>query len=504
MTVDRRTFVAAAGTIAAAAAVPIGSVWSGGATPGLRTRYDARSAEGKAMLRLYAKAVAKMRQSDVAGTPMDWTFQWYTHAVSGTTDKQAELDRIFPDPENPNRVLASLTWDTCEAHHPGTRRMNFLPWHRAYLIVFEEIVRLACADDSFTLPYWDYIADAVIPDEFRMQDDAEFGVLYVDRRIGEVNSGTAIDKISGVWQPGRFNQDALKEGDYLPDPSGVPPGFNAKLDSELHGFVHVNVGTGENMGSVPNAAYDPIFWLHHCNIDRLWAAWNEHGHTNPDSLVWRMESHVFADASGEPRTFENGALIDTAALGYHYDKLPPKPTADTPVAVASGPRAADEARAPQPGGPAEAAGASAGASRIIAQRQQAIELGDGPVSVKLPATEAARAEAFDPQAARAGRRRYLVVSGLRTNVQPGVLYDVLARGVKTGERGEATDQFVGSISFFDAPSREGAPGQEFVFDLTDKLRGKGPVDMTSFVIVPAGKPAADARPLLGELKLVER
>ena len=27
------------------------------------------------------------------------------------------------------------------------------------------------------------------------------------------------------------------------------------------------------MGSVPTAAYDPIFWAHHCMIDRLWYLW---------------------------------------------------------------------------------------------------------------------------------------------------------------------------------------------------------------------------------------
>jgi tyrosinase len=42
---------------------------------------------------------------------------------------------------------------------------------------------------------------------------------------------------------------------------------------EIHGRIHVDVGGSGHMGVVPFSAFDPIFWLHHCMIDRLTALW---------------------------------------------------------------------------------------------------------------------------------------------------------------------------------------------------------------------------------------
>ncbi|PGG97210.1 hypothetical protein AJ79_09293 [Helicocarpus griseus UAMH5409] len=49
-------------------------------------------------------------------------------------------------------------------------------------------------------------------------------------------------------------------------------------------FIHNNIhwwvgGEGGHMSQIPVATFDPIFWLHHCNIDRIWAIWQE---LNPD------------------------------------------------------------------------------------------------------------------------------------------------------------------------------------------------------------------------------
>lgn len=33
------------------------------------------------------------------------------------------------------------------------------------------------------------------------------------------------------------------------------------------------------MDSIPSSPYDPIFWLNHANVDRLWAEWQDQGHT---------------------------------------------------------------------------------------------------------------------------------------------------------------------------------------------------------------------------------
>ena len=112
-----------------------------------------------------------------------------------------------------------------------------------------------------------------------------------------MNGGQPIDKFA----PGALATTALKQGTYLP--SGALQGFNRALDRGLHGNVHGLTGDGQNMGSVPWAARDPVFWMHHCNIDRLWASWNKNGGGNPGGS-WLTQTFVFADrtaAAWSPR-----------------------------------------------------------------------------------------------------------------------------------------------------------------------------------------------------------
>ncbi|KAM0812686.1 putative tyrosinase [Seiridium cardinale] len=60
---------------------------------------------------------------------------------------------------------------------------------------------------------------------------------------------------------------------------------------DIHNTLHVLVGGsgdyGGHMGSVPISAFDPIFWLHHTNIDRLVSIWQglHDDETKPDSWV---------------------------------------------------------------------------------------------------------------------------------------------------------------------------------------------------------------------------
>ncbi|KAG8819755.1 hypothetical protein FRC17_010343 [Serendipita sp. 399] len=41
----------------------------------------------------------------------------------------------------------------------------------------------------------------------------------------------------------------------------------------IHGTIHRWVGDDGHMSEADYAAFDPIFWLHHCNVDRLFALW---------------------------------------------------------------------------------------------------------------------------------------------------------------------------------------------------------------------------------------
>lgn len=46
--------------------------------------------------------------------------------------------------------------------------------------------------------------------------------------------------------------------------------FTSQIEG-LHDRVHM--WTGGDMGQIVYAAFDPIFWAHHCMIDPLWRIW---------------------------------------------------------------------------------------------------------------------------------------------------------------------------------------------------------------------------------------
>ena len=482
----RRTFVGGA------AAIPF-ALWlerQGWAqTP--RIRYDATSTQGKAMLRIYATAVRRMRTPPAftEGNPRSWTFQWYTHMVRGNTTKAAELARIYPAP-SPWRTLANEMWNTCQSHL-GQPENYFLPWHRMFVFYFESIIRAVSGNNTFTLPYWNYSIPrpdprhGVIPPEFRQPTDPVFSSLYVNRRNPGVNTGTPIDQ----GQPDDpLSTVALRQCTY--GPSSSQQGFCATLDFGLHGNVHVLTGNGLNMGSVPWAAYDPIFWLHHSNIDRLWASWNAAGRRNPSDSTFLNKTFVFADGNGNRVVARISNFLDIAALNYRYERLEPV-TNVCPAATTT-----------------------AAAPRKLVTRSTPVQLGAGPVKTTLAAPPSPQATV--PLGQRIenlpeGRRLYIVIKDLKVNVQPEVIYHLYLELPAQTAGAAATEYYIGNINFFSrgGHTHEGGTTADkfYSFDITDlakRLKAKGKLAaQAELTIAPAGTPAAAAEPVIGEVSIVE-
>jgi tyrosinase len=492
--VSRRYFMAGVAGAVGTSALPF-SVWSGqrAQAAGPLTRYDASTPEGEVMIEKYARAVATMMEDGrFVGTPKSWLFQWYTHTVDPTKSMSGEIERLYgnADPNDPNRLLALAMWNTCQTHGsnglPQDYRM-FLPWHRMYLYYFERIIRAVLADDSFTLPYWDYTTEGKhgIPQPFRQPNNNLYGSLYRDNRnkgnqlgTANVNAGQPIDK-NARGNP--LNLSVLKERDY--ERRGVAGGFDYTLDNELHGAVHVLVGDTTNMGRIPWAARDPIFWLHHCNIDRLWASWNKGGRANP-SGNWLTQSFVFSDEKGKRVDAVVGDFVDTETIKvgpYKYDKLEPVPLAPVPVAATA-----------------------AAAPAIIASQVQ-----PGPINLRPDAevivslTPAAVPVAAPPQGES---RVFLVLQNLQANAQPGILYEAY---LDVPSAGSTRPQSVGTFNFFEAtthgPDHGATQGRErvFSFDVTD-IASAGFAGAPTARIAPVGTAAADANPVVGSVSLVRQ
>jgi tyrosinase len=193
----------------------------------------------------------------------------------------------------------------------------FLPWHRAYLLHFEHTIR--DQDDAARLAWWDWTSDDShqigIPTSFA---DAEIGGARNPLRSGPV------PPMSG--DPGHMTVRFPQPPDQLPTADQVSAlldltsfvDFTFQLEDihdQIHGWVGGqdpdNPDQGGDMGVVAVAAYDPIFWAHHCMIDRIWYLWQlKQGlHNIPSDYLTRGLA---------PFSLTVEDVLDVNKLGYDY------------------------------------------------------------------------------------------------------------------------------------------------------------------------------------------
>jgi tyrosinase len=378
-----------------------------------------------------------------------------------------------------------------------------------YVEFLEQLCRGVLGDNDFMLPYWNYSkggSSRSLPAPFRNSRSPLFHARRANDPGHDVNGGDPIDSVAGL-DP----DPHLRETRFLPGPNNVPNGFSRGLDRGLHGNVHTRIGIfppnlppnqpipptfDTGMGSVPWAANDPIFWMHHCNIDRLWASWNRGGGRNPTDQAWLDQTFIFADRNDRRVVARTGDFVSTDARGYSYDCLEPIPSATLLAGESE-----DEMESTEP-----AIAANAGR-----EGRRGIALGSGPTRVRLGAGEASEAVLGETITPRSGKRLYLVLRNYRAEGPPGVVYRVYLELPAHATPEIARRHYVGTFNFFDAvPHHAGAEvrGQTFSFDITDLAERLGPhggISRTPNVtIVPAGRPIESARPVIGEISIVER
>ena len=444
------------------------------------TRYDAASPQGRAMLAIYAVAVARMVALP-ASNPLSWIFQWNLHAIRNDRSHEAELAASGPGTDP---ALAAMLWDTCEAHFDPRRTDFFLPWHRLFLWRIERIVRRLTGEAGFTMPYWNYgdPASRALPPEFRRPGDPFWGVLYRPDRNPGVNDGEPIDKNGEA----SIDLAAMMSAAYRDTGIG-DAGFSFNLDNAPHAAVHIDIGTRRRgMGAVAWSLNDPIFWLHHSSIDRIWASWNRAGGGNPLEPGFLAETFAFIDENGRLARSACADAMATAVLGYGYDNYLERPPGSLPFSA--NPAFAEHAAAR---GTVPAIGPSA-----------------APVSVILAPGSA-------DFAAGVGRIFVLRLGGVRIVRQPKVSYRIyLAPDPGMVDRTDDSAH-VGDINAFGVVPREGdaKPGaapatfpRAYSFVITEHIRRllqagrlKAPLQL---VLAPTGIPAADTEATIDEIVLL--
>jgi tyrosinase len=258
--------------------------------------------------------------------------------------------------------MAAMSWPA----GPGNRAHEgpiFLPWHRLFLRRLEEAIQTVTPDPTFALPYWDWASAGAAPAAAQLTNpiwnrlgnprgnvtQGTIGQLRV--RLYGTSNGIVVGAPRPIWRdagrrlatlPDLTNQQwTLADGLYDGPPWGRgADSFRNKLEgwqdpredpqtrepAWMHNRVHVWVGGDMGPGTSPN---DPIFFLNHCNVDRIWEGWMRRrgrvylplaGQGPPGQ---RANDPLFSIVWPSMRADEVLDPTETGRDWYRYDVLPP-------------------------------------------------------------------------------------------------------------------------------------------------------------------------------------
>ena len=371
-------------------------------------------------LDVFAEGVRAMKMLPETD-PSSWMYQANIH---GTSEPQPWLD----------------LWYTCEH---GTD--FFWPWHRMELYWFEQIMREQSGDPDFALPYWDYSDPArqYLPDPFRDPDSP----LYVERRSTNANFR---DANSPHLPPSPiFNYcGGLSQASFG---DSANPGASSRLEGDVHDPIHGWVGGGTFlnpgiMSAVSTSAQDPVFWLHHANMDRLWSSWRAitldgASHTDPTDPTWTDTEYEFFDETGaklNPPWPVHSVLDSTAMnLGYEYEELADNAWFEANCASFR----------PIPSAPPESAPGTPVAALEIGSNAPEGGIEVGPDRVEVPVI-LEQLEAGGTPTAMAGDNVVLTLDGIQGTGVPAVSIEVYINLPEGQEPDFRTPYYVGNIGLF--------------------------------------------------------
>jgi tyrosinase len=219
---------------------------------------------------------------------------------------------------------------------------------------------------------------------------------------------------------------------------------------------------------------------------------------------WLNKTFIFADENGMAVTAKVGDFDTTTQRGYTYDHFEPVP----PVAAAGLVAALAE---PTPVTLLTSAGGLAASSGIpLAETGTRVTLTPlaGAQAAAGGTALTARVDALPIE-----KQLYLTIRNYRADQQPGVIYDIYLDLPPAGAPNGGEGHYVGSLNFFGVVPHDGheshtASAAVMTFDITDlsrRLKSEGQLTNTPTVtIVPAGAPAEDSKPVIGEITIVEQ
>ena len=284
----------------------------------------------------FVRAVLTLKNTPFPGAPMTQPISIYDYFVC--------LHLAVP-----SVVLATSPGTTRDFAHSGA---GLFAWHREYLHLFEEALRATDPGANITIPYWDWSGTTVL--------DTIFTNDFVGPNGGATGGGGAVSSgyfafdapttLPAWWPPGlagwrvrrslglspgtthggQLNigspgfsslpgfgplrrsfgatgasalptaaqvRNALNLGNF--NLVGAAPGFRERVESPIHSDGHMWFGFSgtSHMSNFFLSPNDPMFWLHHANIDRMWAMWQLDGHQGP--TFYPVSGERFGQNRGE-------------------------------------------------------------------------------------------------------------------------------------------------------------------------------------------------------------
>jgi tyrosinase len=216
----------------------------------------------------------------------------------------------------------------------------FLPWHRAYLKWFEDHIR--DHDSSVALCWWDWSSPLShkegIPKAYTVEKvDGSSNPLYKfhisepssggagsEPELGPIDEDTSRDPHPDFSELRRITKPPLRVTTALEQDEQDPAltrevgmellsleqftDFSRALE-DIHDFIHGWVGG--TMSELSTAAFDPVFYAHHANIDRIWWMWQlQHGNSSIPS--------EWLDYTLPPFPYTVRQVLNISELGYSY------------------------------------------------------------------------------------------------------------------------------------------------------------------------------------------
>jgi hypothetical protein len=435
------------------------------------------------------------------GTIMDWVnkrkidlsvYGVYFGGVTNTT---------------PPDAVAKAVWAQCQHGTP-----YFFAWHRLYLLYFEQVLQKSANDPTLRLPYWDYTdtANLAMPAEFTMP-------TYVDAS-GEVQPNPLFEvRRAPGWltmpvhtlDPDLTDINSALTNPLLlntTDAAGNPVlGYQSTIEQNVHGNIHCSVMDCPVpvMGAVPYSSNDPIFWLHHANIDRMWDCWTSiPGHLNPTDSSYLKQTFSYVNANGQEVTKSVNDIINGHMVDYVYEQASncgrPEPAVLYTASTGTTAPATISTDAPAAATPLSAKRLQnvrkALVKPVVLATAKGVAINATTIRKQLPVllTAAATSDVRELAANEHGEvpsETDLELLGIHYESHPGAMFKVfLERKDDPSKR-----VYVGTLSFFtplDPPAEEHHPGSSQTsrtFDVTRQLHllGSSGIDQLNVVFEAA-------------------